>query len=211
MSTSRRVSDQESGPASPLTPPVPIRTPPSDTNEELSGRAWAHQVPQDPWDPAILTLDGGGIRGYASLLMLQALMHEIADWEQRLAEEEGVIGDGEDVTREDDLQPCLYFDFMYGTSTGGLIATLLGRLRLTVPQCLEIYREVGNDLFGTKRSFMPFATRYDHTPLEEAVKKIVKKFSYKHGHTECDGEDWNPWYMEEGWEEGGPTGRICQT
>lgn len=28
---------------------------------------------------------------------------------------------------------------MYGTSTGGLIATMLGRLRMSADQCLEAY------------------------------------------------------------------------
>lgn len=327
------------------TPAVSIRTPPPEGDEEQSGRAWARKV-DDPWDPAILTLDGGGIRGYSSLLILQNLMHEVAEWERRLEKEEEIAkhedpppkseevemgatiagripsisktehGVGEDerlldaeedntthlgVTHsirehtensqshlgksslsstishdaaqieqqadagdrrhqdanstkaeeneerhdaspeppsltttthvadslpsahatllpngstrpgiiEDELRPCHYFDFMYGTSTGGLIATLLGRLRLTVPQCLELYREVGNDLFGTKRSVVPFATKYDHRPLEEAVKKIVQKHCVQHDH--CDGEDWNPWNMENHWDEPGPTDRICQT
>ncbi|KAF2237351.1 FabD/lysophospholipase-like protein [Viridothelium virens] len=324
------------------TPAVSIRTPPPEDDDEQSGRTWARQI-KDPWEPAILTLDGGGIRGYSSLLILQNLMHEIAEWERRLDKEEevakeihtipgeGNMANGEAVaaqtpviatteydvgkqqrrvdaeqkelrhlnatpelqhdmetsqalseqpsrpsiashdfgreqadekkryqdadipkavsdreerdaslnppsfsttsrateplpsspatllpdgsTRpgivEDDLRPCHYFDYMYGTSTGGLIATLLGRLRLTVPQCLEIYREVGNDLFGTKRSVVPFATKYDHRPLEEAVKKIVQRHCVQHEN--CDGEDWNPWNMEDGWKEGGETGRICQT
>ncbi|KAI9708449.1 MAG: hypothetical protein M1820_003910 [Bogoriella megaspora] len=202
-----------------------IRTPPPETNDDLSGRTWAREVPEDPWDPAILALDGGGIRGYASLLILQKLMHEIAEWERRLDAEEMITeelvprpshnetllpdGNTRPEVVEDELRPCHYFDYMYGTSTGGLIATLLGRLRLTVPQCLEAYREVGDDLFGTKRSTVPFATKYDHKPLERAVKDIVKKYCLRHD--ECDGGDWNPWNMEDGWEEGGPTDRICQT
>lgn len=35
-----------------------------------------------------MTLDGGGIRGYSSLLILKALMHEVWLWEKRLDEEE---------------------------------------------------------------------------------------------------------------------------
>ena len=80
--------------------------------------------------------DGGGIRGYSSLLILQRLMHEVAECEKRLQKEDGLIGTQREF-KEDELLPCHYFDYMYGTSTGGLISVMLGRLRMTVPQCLE--------------------------------------------------------------------------
>jgi hypothetical protein len=86
---------------------------------------------------------------------------------------------------------------MYGTSTGGLIATMLGRLRMTVPVCLEIYKEVGDELFGKRRSNIPLATKYDHEPLEKAVRDIVKKHCPIHTHpVNCEGADWNPWSLE---------------
>lgn len=104
---------------------------------------------------------------------------------------------------------------MYGTSTGGLISVMLGRLRMTVPQCLEIYRQVGNDLFGHRRNVLPLATKYSHKPLEKAVRNIVK--SYCKHHENCDGMDWHPWNAEE--KEVGEsssstvaqTERICQS
>lgn len=95
---------------------------------------------------------------------------------------------------EDTLLPCHYFDFMYGTSTGGLIATMLGRLRMSIPQCLEIYRIVGDDLFGKRRSYLPLATKYHHKPLETAVREIVKRHCKQHtAQNSCTGEDWHPW------------------
>ena len=64
--------------------------------------------------PRILALDGGGVRGLSSLLILQKLMNEI----QRLnGESESPL-------------PCQYFDLICGTSTGGLIAIMLGRLHM---------------------------------------------------------------------------------
>lgn len=45
-----------------------------------TGKSWAESV-EDPWLPLILTLDGGGIRGYASLLIIERLMNEVAVWE----------------------------------------------------------------------------------------------------------------------------------
>lgn len=71
--------------------------------------------------PRILALDGGGVRGLSSLLILQRVMQEI----QRLN------GDSELPL------PCEYFDLICGTSTGGLIAIMLGRLRM-VREALKI-------------------------------------------------------------------------
>ena len=76
---------------------------------------------------------------------------------------------------------------MYGTSTGGLIATMLGRLRMTTTECLELYRSVGNELFGKKRSNLPLVTKYYHEPLERAVQDIVG--SRCHEHENCNGKD----------------------
>ena len=162
-------------------------------DSEKSGRVWARVPEKDPWAPCILTLDGGGIRGYSSLLILKELMHQVYQWEMRLNEEEAALQDSpeEDVQQgqaagganrsvgdnhvpprstfatimpEVELLPCHYFDFMFGTSTGGLIATMLGRLRMTVDEALGMYRTVGNDLFGTRRSRLPLRTKYYAQP-----------------------------------------------
>lgn len=62
--------------------------------------------------PRILSLDGGGVRGLSSLLILREIMEDI---EQRV----GATGTP---------RPCQYFDLIGGTSTGGLIAIMLGLL-----------------------------------------------------------------------------------
>jgi len=179
------------------------------------GVKWSEEI-RDPWDPLILTLDGGGIRGYSSLLILKALMREIAAEENR--QEARLNPDSVKHFDENELLPCHYFDYLYGTSTGGLIATMLGRLRMSVPQCLEIYRQVGDDLFGKRRSVIPLTTKYRHRPLEYAVRRIVKDHCKEHGE-ECDGSDWHPWRVDEGklkdcqsWSsDPEPVDRICQT
>ncbi|KAF2724355.1 FabD/lysophospholipase-like protein, partial [Polychaeton citri CBS 116435] len=161
-------------------------------DSEKAGRVWARTV-DDPWWPCILTLDGGGIRGYSSLIIMKALMHEVWLWELRLDDEENTTA--QHAKTEDQLMPCHYFDFMYGTSTGGLIATMLGRLRMTTEECLEVYREVGDTLFGRLRTSFPFATKYHHEPLEKAVQKIVASRCYEHD--DCDGkDDSHPWQLE---------------
>ena len=62
----------------------------------------------------ILSLDGGGVRGVSSLFILKEIMRQIA----------------RDKNEEDTPLPCDYFDLICGTSTGGLIALMLGRLRM---------------------------------------------------------------------------------
>ena len=62
--------------------------------------------------PRVLALDGGGVRGLSSLLILREIMEDI---EQQT--------DAANTPR-----PCEYFDLIGGTSTGGLIAIMLGLL-----------------------------------------------------------------------------------
>ncbi|KZV61479.1 FabD/lysophospholipase-like protein, partial [Peniophora sp. CONT] len=78
----------------------------------------------------ILSLDGGGYRGLASLEILDRLMHE-------LKRDDGTIP-----------KPCEVFDFIIGTSTGGLIAILLGRLRYSVAEARDTYMKFGEKIFG---------------------------------------------------------------
>jgi patatin-like phospholipase/acyl hydrolase len=70
----------------------------------------------------LLALDGGGVRGLVSLLILQRLMHLM--------------------NPEQPPRPCEVFDLIAGTSTGGLIAIMLGRLRMDVSSCIRAYRHV---------------------------------------------------------------------
>ena len=74
-----------------------------------------------------LALDGGGVRGLSSLLILRSLM--------------------ETVDPESPPKPCDYFDMIGGTSTGGLIAVMLGRLRMTVDECTAAYTSLSDRVF----------------------------------------------------------------
>ena len=68
--------------------------------------------------PKVLSLDGGGVRGLSSLLILREIMEDI---ERRI---------GADETPK----PCEYFDLIGGTSTGGLMAIMLGLLGMVFHQ-----------------------------------------------------------------------------
>ena len=76
----------------------------------------------------ILSLDGGGVRGISSLYILKELMRQLAREYQ------------EDNPNAPELtpRPCEYFDLICGTSTGGLIALMLGRLRMVWNQTFVI-------------------------------------------------------------------------
>ena len=77
----------------------------------VSGRAERQMIDHQP---RVLSLDGGGVRGLSSLVILREIMEEI----QRKS------------AVQDTPLPCQFFDLIGGTSTGGLIAIMLGRLRM---------------------------------------------------------------------------------
>lgn len=68
----------------------------------------------------ILSLDGGGVRGISSLYILKELMAQLRRQYQC----------DNDTDEIPSLKPCDYFDLICGTSTGGLIALMLGGLSM---------------------------------------------------------------------------------
>jgi patatin-like phospholipase/acyl hydrolase len=64
----------------------------------------------------VLTLDGGGVRGLSSLLILRDIMEDIGQTKRTL----------------ETPRPSEYFDLIGGTSTGGLIAIMLGLLGMVI-------------------------------------------------------------------------------
>lgn len=81
----------------------------------------------------ILSLDGGGIKGYTSLLILKRIFRTIQ-----------IKGE-----LETEPLPCDVFDLITGTSTGGLIAVMPGRLHMTIDECTQQYKVVGEKVFGS--------------------------------------------------------------
>ncbi|KAL8703259.1 MAG: hypothetical protein Q9201_003565 [Fulgogasparrea decipioides] len=113
-----------------------------------------------PWARKyILSLDGGGIRGYSSLLLLKRLMDDVAILEKHynpkantsafspLIDSTSFYSDPVMKELQNTYRPCHYFDYIGGSSTGGLIAIMLGRLRMTVAQCLEAYKALSAQVF----------------------------------------------------------------
>ncbi|KAG8629369.1 hypothetical protein KVT40_003234 [Elsinoe batatas] len=124
----------------------------------------------------ILSLDGGGVRGYSMLIILQELMH------RTFVETEGRAPRRHEIPR-----PCEHFDLIVGTGTGGLIALMLGRLRLDIDTCKDVYVRMTRRVFETDKTFagIPYrGTLFKASKLEEAIRECVS------GHT-VDGEEGN--------------------
>ncbi|KAH7332700.1 acyl transferase/acyl hydrolase/lysophospholipase [Rhizoctonia solani] len=80
----------------------------------------------------ILSLDGGGVRGYSALILLEAFMLRIKLY----------------YGTEKDILPADFFDLIIGTSTGGIMALMLGRMRMSVTDSLKAYQTLSCKIFG---------------------------------------------------------------
>ncbi|KAI1105369.1 FabD/lysophospholipase-like protein [Jackrogersella minutella] len=122
----------------------------------------------------ILSLDGGGVRGYSMFIIIQELMLRTY-----------VEIEGRAPRRDQIPKPCDHFDLIVGTGTGGLIALMLGRLRLDLEQCKELYVRMTRMVFETDKTFagIPYrSTLFKASMLERAIKEAVRE------HTVSDDE-----------------------
>lgn len=117
-------------------------------------------MPND--DISLLSLDGGGVRGLSSLMILRNLMSAIDP--------------------ESPPKPCDCFDMIGGTSTGGLIAVMLGRLRMSVDECIAAYTSLSDKVFEKKKhrisSSGKLRGRFDSSALERAVKQVLEESGF---------------------------------
>ena len=148
--------------------------------ESASGTAMA-ALPQNHAEPAalrvrqdgnkprvrkILSLDGGGVRGLSSLIILDYVMDMLGN------------------LRGARLEPWQEFDMIAGTSTGGLIALMLGRLRMSVAACIAAYKELSHQIFtpahntanaaGKSTDFLQEAGKFRSEPLEQCMKGMLR-------------------------------------
>ncbi|KAF5547046.1 calcium-independent phospholipase A2 [Fusarium phyllophilum] len=120
----------------------------------------------NPTGLRILSLDGGGVKGYASLLILRRIFRTMMT--------EGGL--------DKEPLPCEVFDLIVGTSTGGLIAIMLGRLRLSIDECLLQYEKTGKAVFdkpisqnklGKMFKKATSSALYDISTLQEEVRILL--------------------------------------
>ncbi|KAK1836386.1 acyl transferase/acyl hydrolase/lysophospholipase [Podospora conica] len=131
---------------------------------------WSEGQPTDPpRDLKLLCFDGGGVRGLSSLYILQELMKQVAD------------------DPNHPPKPCHWFHMIGGTSTGGLIAIMLGRLQMSVRDCIDAYTRMMGSIFTKSRPVfnIPFSfrtnirARFNTAELERAIKEIVADAGYE--------------------------------
>lgn len=82
----------------------------------------------------------------------------------------------------DMIRPCEYFDLIGGTGTGGLIAIMLGRLRMTLGQTKEIFEEMTEVVFETDKTIagLPYrSTLFKATKLEDAIRACVQEYEHE--------------------------------
>ncbi|KAG0010101.1 hypothetical protein BGZ80_001789 [Entomortierella chlamydospora] len=124
----------------------------------------------------LLSLDGGGVRGIVSLMVLDELM-------KRIQKRKGL---------SETPLPADYFELAAGTSTGGIIAIMLFRLRMSAEQAIEEYKIISQEVFKpkvygfrvpgifeglvnkTKTIFQD--SRFDSATLEKAIDSVVEKY-----------------------------------
>ncbi|KAB8296261.1 hypothetical protein EYC80_009035 [Monilinia laxa] len=146
-----------------------------------------------PWDKKyILTLDGGGVRGLSTLLMIQNFMALCNTFEQSqgplvessfhpLPFQEGQGSTVNKMSTSAKFLPVHYFDYIAGTSTGELIAIMLSRLRMNTDDCIQGYEKLGKEVFGYSRNFSMRGPilfnreRYDHRKLEKVIKDVIER------------------------------------
>lgn len=86
--------------------------------------------------------------------------------------------EGRPPKREEIPKPCDYFDLIAGTGTGGLIAIMLGRLRLDIEVCMETYVRMTKKVFETDKTIagIPYKhTLFKASKLEEAIRACVRE------------------------------------
>jgi len=81
------------------------------------------------------------------------------------------------VDPENPPKPCDYFDLIGGTSTGGLIAIMLGRLRMNVDECITEYKKLSTRVFTKIHHRINWKGdvqgRFDHEALVLGVQELL--------------------------------------
>ncbi|KAG5340132.1 hypothetical protein C0989_002752 [Termitomyces sp. Mn162] len=105
----------------------------------------------------LLSLDDGGVRGLSELLILREIMH-------RLKHLEGA---------ESLPRPCDYFDMIGGVGTGGVIALMLGRLRMPIDLAIEKYVKFSKKVYSNTKIFSTGSEKFKTSVFISGMEEIL--------------------------------------
>jgi hypothetical protein len=114
----------------------------------------------EPESMLALCFDGGGCRSLISLLLLRHLL--------------GHVEPDKDV---DSLRPCDYFSMICGSSVGGVVALMLGRLEMSIGEAIEAFEAFTRSLYSDGdaviKGFLQGGELADSKRLEQAVEGFL--------------------------------------
>ena len=100
----------------------------------------------------------------------------------------------------DELHPHHVFRLVAGTSTGGLIALMLGKMEMTVDECITQYEELSRVIFGRKHirgrithGLAP--ARYSGKPLQNCIQGLLRDRQLDENLSMSDEADRVAWYV----------------
>jgi hypothetical protein len=115
------------------------------------------------------------------LIILQEIMHRAF-----------VEVEGRAPKRHEVPKPCEHFDLIVGTGTGGLIALMLGRLRMDIETCKDVYVRMTKRVFETDKTIagIPYrSTLFKASKLEEAIRDCVREHTVYESEGNDQGDD----------------------
>ncbi|KAJ9499489.1 hypothetical protein H2202_005072 [Exophiala xenobiotica] len=117
---------------------------------------------------AMVSLDGGGVRGLSSLLILRLLLLLVTE---ELARRNAIP------TNCATLNPQDVFDIAVGTSTGGLIVLMLVKLNMSIDECIEQYKILSGRIFAKERPTLQRMfgdwSKFSGRELQKAIENLL--------------------------------------
>lgn len=73
-------------------------------------------------------------------------------------------------------KPCERFDMICGTSTGGIIALMLGRLKMSIQDTQDAYSRLSSEVFGKPKGPKITEGRYSAKNFEKILKRAIEQY-----------------------------------
>ncbi|KAG5351242.1 hypothetical protein C0989_007302 [Termitomyces sp. Mn162] len=105
----------------------------------------------------LLALDDGGIRGMSELVIIEEIMYRLKHLKQATSLP----------------KPCDYFDIIGGVGTGGVIALMLGRLRMPIDLAIKKYVDFSKKVYSDIKMFGT-AERFKASTFVSAMEDILQ-------------------------------------